>query len=685
MPTSLQFRSPRAAISALLILVVAALFAPPSVSAQATTTRRIKAPDFPADMEWINTKPLRLKDLKGKFVILDFWTYCCINCMHILPELKKLEHQFPNQLVVIGVHSAKFEAERDSENIREAMLRYEIEHPVVNDSRKGMWAALRVDTWPTVILVDPEGYILDRGRGEFTAASVEPFLREKIEEYRRKDLLSEEPLRIDLDAGNIAPTSLRFPGKVLADAASNRLFIADSNHNRIVVTKLDGTLLETIGSGKLGVTDGGYEEASFNHPQGLALDGEKLYVADTQNHRIRQVNLRTKKVRTVAGNGIQAKQGAPGGAPRQTAIASPWDLWIHDDELYIAMAGPHQIWKMPLSESEIEPYAGNSAEDIVDGPLMPREPFKTGFAAFAQPSGLTSDGEWLYVADSEGSSIRAVPFDPTKSVRTVVGTAHQPKARRLFTFGDRDGTRTQALLQHCLGVAYVNGKIYVADTYNNKLRSVDAKSGETRTLAGLGRDKPGADDTAGTFNEPGGLSYARGLLYIADTNNHLIRTYNLKSGEVRTLPIAGLAPPGAAPLEKPDFEGASQVKIPVTRLAPKGDQVVLKVQLALPRGFKVNPLAKMSYWLDVKGDTGPVDRAALGNVKLTEPTAMFDVPIPVAEEGRDLVSVSLRYSYCSDQDDGTGVCKFGAVVFTVPLIVQSDSEASTALLQHTIN
>lgn len=652
--------------------------------AQAATMRRIKAPEFPSDTEWLNTKPIKLKDLKGKFVILDFWTYCCINCMHLIPELKKLEERFPNELVVIGVHSAKFQAERDAENIREAIARYEIEHPVVNDAEKGLWRLLHVDTWPTVILVDPEGYVLDRARGEFTAEAVAPFLRDKIEEYRRKNLLSEKPLHIEVDSGVSQPTPLRFPGKVLADATGNRLFIADSNHNRIVVTSLDGSLLATIGSGRVGVADGGYAEATFNHPQGMALHRDKLYVADTENHRIRVVDLKKQSVRTVAGTGVQAKQGAPGGSPRSTSIASPWDLWVHEDALYIAMAGPHQIWKMPLDESEIAPYAGNSTEDIADGPLMPKEPFKTGFASFAQPSGLTSDGEWLYVADSEGSSIRAVPFDPDRSVRTVVGSAHLPKSRRLFNFGDRDGGRSNSLFQHCLGVAYHQGLIYVADTYNNKIRSVDAKTGETKTLAGLGRDHPGSDDDKGTFNEPGGLSYAAGKLFIADTNNHLIRTYDLRTRKIGTLAIPELKPPTSAAPAKPDFASATPVKIGPLNLRPEGGKTTLKVQLTLPVGFKLNPLYRMSYWVEAEGESGPVSRAQLGKKSLASPATNFDVPLSVAGEGMETVSISLRYSYCSEEDDGTGVCKFGAVVFAVPLEISETGARSSAILRHSI-
>ncbi|PQO34055.1 hypothetical protein C5Y97_17345 [Blastopirellula marina] len=508
-------------------------------------------------MEWINTKgPLELKDLKGKFVLLDFWTYCCINCMHILPELKKLEHDYANQLVVIGVHSAKFENEKEAENISEAVLRYEIEHPVVNDNQLKIWSTYYVNSWPTMFLIDPEGNVVFLHRGEFKAEEVRKLLDGAIPYYRKTGSLDETPIQFDLLAYSQEPTPLRFPGKVLADEKSNRLFIADSNHNRIVIASLDGQLQEVIGSGEIGSADGDYATTQFDHPQGMALVEDTLYVADTENHLLRKINLKEKKVETIAGLGRQgtSNESWPGlrenasvnslphrfvGRPKTTAINSPWALWPHRDSLYIAMAGPHQIWKMKLNETQIGPYAGNGREDIVDGPQLPSIPYQQGYSSFAQPSGLTSDGNSLFVADSEGSSIRIVPFDSDDAVNTLIGTSNLP-ANRLFTFGDVDGPRGVAKLQHPLDVCYVDGIVYTADTYNNKIKAVDAATGNVITVAGTG--KPGTADKPAQFDEPAGLSYANGKLYIADTNNHLIRVLDLKSKEVSTLKIEGLKP-----------------------------------------------------------------------------------------------------------------------------------------------
>jgi len=502
-------------------------------------------PPFPEGVTRINTaKPLLLSDLRGKFVLLDFWTYCCINCMHTLPELKKLEKAYPNNLVVIGVHSAKFATEKDSKNVTEAVLRYKIEHPVINDPKHILWNRFGVRSWPTLLLIDPEGQAVWARSGETTFEQLDAVLKKAIPHYRRKDLLDETPLRFDLEASRTSRTPLRFPGKVLADESGNRLFIADSNYNRIVVTRLDGTLLQTIGAGAIGRSDGDYSTAQFSSPQGMALHGETLYVADTENHLIRKVDLKKRRVTTVAGTGTQLRglerldRRTP---PLRTAIASPWALWVDRDHLYIAMAGPHQIWRMSLSESQIGSYAGNGREDIVDGPLLPDRPYRFGFASFAQPSGLASDGTRLYVADSEGSSIRAVPLQPGKQVKTLVGTASLPGAR-LFTFGDVDGPRAQVRLQHPLGIVHYEGRLYVADTYNNKIKVVDPTTGATRTVAFTG-PAPGGDAEA-TFDEPAGITAAAGKLFVADTNNHLIRVIDLRdNNRLWTLKIPGLKAP----------------------------------------------------------------------------------------------------------------------------------------------
>ena len=282
--------------------------------------RKLRAPSLDGGVGWINTAgPVDLKDLHGKFVLLDFWCYCCINCMHIMPELKTLEHAYPNNLVVIGVHTAKFEAEQDSRNITDAVLRYELEHPVVNDARQAIWSRYEVSSWPTLALIDPDGYLIYLHGGETKAEVLDNFLKSAVPYYRNKKLLDERPLRFDLQQYHAAQTPLRFPGKIVADEPGGRLFISDSNHNRIVVAGLDGKLISTIGSGTSGRADGNYAAAEFNRPQGLALNGEMLYVADTENHLLRKIDLKQQRVVTIAGTGRQAENGWPG-------LASPEEI-----------------------------------------------------------------------------------------------------------------------------------------------------------------------------------------------------------------------------------------------------------------------------------------------------------------------------------------------------------------------
>lgn len=530
------------------VLLACGPFSRRTAMSQHPFPRRMNVEPFPDDLAWINTsRPIRPDELRGKFVLLDFWTYCCINCMHILPELKKLEKAYPRNLVVIGVHSAKFDAEQETPNIAEAVLRYNIEHPVINDPEHILWQRFGVRSWPTIILIDPEGQAVWGKPGETSFEVVDAVLKKALPYYRKRGVLDETPLRLDPAADSEVETPLRFPGKILADEPGDRLFIADSGHHRVVVTRLDGTLLEVIGSGKIGSADGDYATARFSSPQGMALDGDRLWVADTENHLIRRVDLVKKAVNTIAGTGEQLRGLGSGnmarrGKPLDTPLASPWALALVGKDMYVAMAGTHQIWRMRLDGSRISPYSGNGREDIVDGPLLPRKSYELGYSSFAQPSGLASDGEWLFVADSEGSSIRAVPLDPRKKVRTLVGTANMPNAR-LFTFGDVDGPPSKALLQHPLGVVYHQDQLYVADTYNNKIKVLDPATGIIETFAGLGG---GDTDSSAGFDEPAGLTAAKGKLFVADTNNHRIRVIDMGSSvTVSTLDISGLEPPGS--------------------------------------------------------------------------------------------------------------------------------------------
>src|SRR5258705_171403 len=297
---------------------------------------RVRAPEITGGRGWLNTEtPLSIAALKGKVVLLDFWTYGCINCIHIIPDLKKLEAKYPNELVVIGVHSAKFKNEKETENIRRIILRYELEHPVYNDADFAVWQSYGVRAWPTQILIDPAGYVIGGVSGEGNYELLDQTIQKVIDDFRKRGELNEQPLKLVLERAKIGDLPLAFPGKILADQKSDRLYIADSDHNRIVIASLDGTLLETIGNGVHGARDGSFEQATFFRPQGMALSGDTLYVADTENHLIRQVDLKSKTVQTIAGTGAQSTQHGAAGPALSIALNSPWDLQLVGRALYI--------------------------------------------------------------------------------------------------------------------------------------------------------------------------------------------------------------------------------------------------------------------------------------------------------------------------------------------------------------
>src|SRR6185437_10085283 len=324
---------------------------------------KVRAPEITGGRGWLNTdKPLSIAALKGKVVLLDFWTYGCINCIHIIPDLKRLEAKYANQLVVIGIHSAKFQNEKDTENIRHIILRYEIEHPVYNDSEYAVWQSYGVRAWPTQVLIDPAGYVVGAASGEGNYEVIDQAIGKLVDEFRKRGELNEEPLKLVLERAKVGDLPLAFPGKILADVTTDRLFIADSNHNRIVITKLDGTLVDTIGTGEAGAADGEFAKASFHRPQGLALAGDSLYVADTENHLIRRLDLKSRTVATIAGTGKQTHEYFQTGSARQVALSSPWDLQLVGQTLYIAMAGPHQIWKLDLDTNTVSTFAGSGRE-----------------------------------------------------------------------------------------------------------------------------------------------------------------------------------------------------------------------------------------------------------------------------------------------------------------------------------
>jgi sugar lactone lactonase YvrE/peroxiredoxin len=507
---------------AMMVIAGVSMIAAPGARAADSAAVAPRAADFtPAD-GWLNTeKPISIKDLKGQVVVLDFWTYCCINCIHIMPDLKAIEEKYKNDpVVVIGVHSGKFDEEKDADHIRQAVLRHNLVHPIAIDSEMKIWESYAVRSWPTMVIIAPDGTVVGMLRGENHRDQLDHAIAALLETYGKKGELAKH-LTFKTERSKFKSGVLEFPGKVLADAAGKRLFVSDTNHHRIVVADLDGKIQETIGTGAIGLKDGSFKQAEFYQPQGLALsgDGKTLYVADTENHAIRAVDLDKKTVATIAGNGHQFRAAEIAETAKAAELSSPWDLALVGRRLYVAMAGTHQIWAMDIDKDKIGFFAGNRRESALDGPNMK--------ASFAQPSGLSTDGKTLYVADSEASSIRAVELSDTGSASTLAGSAD------LFGFGTKDGAGDVARFQHPLGVALSGETLYVADTFNGLLRAVNVKNGQVSTF--LGGAKSAVADSPSSFYEPGGLSVAGDMLYVADTNHHRIVAVNLKTKAAKVL------------------------------------------------------------------------------------------------------------------------------------------------------
>ncbi|MFF7114011.1 NHL domain-containing thioredoxin family protein [Streptomyces albogriseolus] len=439
---------------------------------------RVRAPELAGKGGWLNTggAAYTLAGLRGRVVLLDFWTFCCVNCLHVVDELRELEERHRDTLVVIGVHSPKFPHEAEHAAVADAVERYAVAHPVLDDPKLTTWTQYAVRAWPTLVVVDPEGYVVATYSGEGHVPEIERLVTELEAEHAAKGTLR----RGDLPYAppEPEPTVLRFPGKVLR-LPSGTFLVTDTTRHQVVELAEDAeTVLRRFGDGERGLVDGPSGRARFQEPQGLALlpDGA-VVVADTVNHALRRLDPGTGEITTLAGTGSPWRRGdATDGPAREVNLSSPWDVIWWRDRVWIAMAGIHQLWSCDPAAGTVAREAGTGGEQLVDGPAKE--------ALFAQPSGLAVTAEGLWVADSESSALRLL--GPDGEVRTAVGAG-------LFAFGYRDGPADGALLQHPLGVsALPDGSLAVCDTYNHALRRYDPATGEVTTLAGDLREPSGA-------------------------------------------------------------------------------------------------------------------------------------------------------------------------------------------------
>jgi thiol-disulfide isomerase/thioredoxin len=476
---------------------------PPRAAPRAAA--RLRAPEL-RGRGWLNTAgaDLSLTELRGRIVVLDFWTFCCVNCLHVLDELRPLEEKYADSLLLVGVHSPKFEHEADPEALAAAVERYAVHHPVLDDPELVTWQAYTARAWPTLVVIDPEGYIVASLSGEGHGPGLAVLVDELIEEHRVKGTLRHA------DSPYAAPapeqTPLRFPGK-LAVLPDGSFLVSDTAHHEVVHLGSD-LVTERARYGGADV---------LAEPQGVlvlppevgARVGYDVVVADSVHHQVKGLRLADGAWTVLAGTGDQLRERSGSGPALRQPLSTPWDLAWFIDRVVIAMAGVHQLWALHLAtdpaDNTVAVLSGTSAEGLRDG--------VADEAWFAQPSGLavSADGQRLWVADSETSALRSLDLtDEGFVVRTHVGLG-------LFDFGHRDGSADQALLQHPLGVTVLpDGSVAVSDTYNGALRRFDPVTREVSTLA------TGLCEPSDAVVEPDGGAGSR-LVVVESAAHQLVR------------------------------------------------------------------------------------------------------------------------------------------------------------------
>ncbi|KAJ8386564.1 hypothetical protein AAFF_G00168900 [Aldrovandia affinis] len=627
----------------------------------------LKVPDFEEGLEWLNTEqPLSLeRELSGKVVVLDFFTYCCINCMHLLPDLHLLEqrHSVKDGLVVVGVHSAKFPNEKE----------------------------LEVSCWPTLVILGPRGNLLFSVVGEGHRDRLFLFAAAALRHYGETGELTGGDIGVRLYRDSLPASLLSFPGKVAVDSSGKRLVVADTGHHRVLVLSTSGRVLHSIGGPVSGRRDGHISEALFSSPQGVAMKGDMVYVADTENHLIRKIDLSEEQVSTLAGMGVQGTDKEGGAMGPQQPISSPWDLALgtaggeEGNVLWVAMAGTHQIWALFLEDGKLpkgsESKKGTCVRFVGSGNEENRNNAYPHKAGLAQPSGLSvaAPEPWscLYVADSESSTIRTVSLRDG-AVKHLVGGERDPL--NLFAFGDVDGAGINAKLQHPLGVAWSphSGLLYVADSYNHKIKVVDPKSKQCGVLAGSGVASdalgPGFDQAA--FNEPGGLCVGESgkVLYVADTNNHRIKILDLETRTVSLLAVvvedevdaATDSFTAAAPRKIPKLpKSATRVEMPALAASP-GQTVHMDLVLSLPDGTKLTQEAPSFWALSSEGNEWLLEGQCQSGdiVDVSQPLTVVATVPSTAQSPDPVLTMDAWVYFCSA---GGGACMMRVVSFRQPL------------------
>lgn len=582
------------------------------------------------EQKWLNvSRPLETSDLKDRLILLDFWSYSCVSCIKNLPEIKKLEEEFGSKLTVIGVHSGKFDNEKDAQAVKKAVVRYDISYPVIHDFDLKIWNSFEVKALPTLVLINPHGNVVKSYSGENAIEKVKDQISHLVSKYKFQ--VNRDPLPVLLEKFNVLGNVLTFPTKLeYAHDFSYKsrhlpvIFIANSGQNNIVASSLSGEMVLKIGSGKKGFEDGDFENASFNSPQGMFYKNNKLYVADFGNNAVREVDFKEGVVRTIIGSGIRGEIFSKETAAKDAALDSPTDVSLFRDGLAIANSGTHQILFYNFKSEKISILAGNGSQGVADG--------KYPENSLAQPSDISVFNNKLYFVDATSSSLRVI--NENNELQTLIGGSLQNS-------GHVNGSKEKALMQHPLALLVDDTGAYISDSYNHKIRKYDFSSKQIYDLVGKGRgDNLGAASSS-TFDEPEGLIAVLDRFYLADSNNN--RIVILSRGSFNT-DLLNVMPALKLPKEGflqylPNLQKSEDIVV--------NSQVESVVKIDLKNGWKIN-------------DDGPsfVNLLELKNDKEANLIASFDwhavkekeMKLPKLQEGKNYMLQGSVY-YCETKQN----------------------------------
>jgi DNA-binding beta-propeller fold protein YncE len=464
-------------------------------------------PTLPASLQWLNAAEPPALARRGRLTALAFVNAGSTWSMQRLLDLQALSARHPRHLRILGVHMPRFDHERDGRRVLKRIQRHGVRVPVAVDPDWASWQQLGLRAWPTVLLLDGEGKVIARVEGDGASAEIEGSLQAFVDAAPQESGEDDPAVPVHRDQDS----QLRFPiGLAVND---QYLYVADSGRHRVLECTHAGRIVRQFGTGDEGFVDGGAGLGAFRRPHGLALLREMLYVADTGNHAIRRINLRSGDIDTLCGSGRRgaAKEG-PVQDPRSVSLDTPRAVAVTADQLHIALAGENRIWSFELGRAHLTFRAGSGELAVRDG--------IGAMAAFAQPVALAGVMQKLYVCDSAGSAVRAMQLREN-SVQTLVGQG-------AWEFGHADGARAIAQMQEPQAIALDPDAplLWIADTGNDRLRSLRLGGGE---LTSYLLPQP--------LHGPAGLAVGAGAVWIADTDAHAVLRVEPKVGTMLHVPI----------------------------------------------------------------------------------------------------------------------------------------------------